>query len=85
MMLDAIILTMYLKKHYKGSIITSIIGIVIITNLKLDIIPIIIKYMIYFYSYKTYESTQKYQVIQSFSTRFFYAVTIILTTIKNKC
>ena len=84
MMLDAIILTLYLKKHYKGSIITSIIGIVIITNLKLEITPIIIKYIFYLYSYKLYETNQKKQAILSFSTRFFYAITIILITNMHK-
>lgn len=83
-MLDAIIITLYLKKHYNGSIVTSIIGIAIITNLKLEIVPIIIKYTFYFYSYKKYHSKQKYQAILSFSTRLFYVITTILITNMQK-
>ena len=83
-MLDAIIITIYLKKHYKGSIITSIIGTIIIMNLKLEIIPIIIKYIFYFYSYKTYSSKQKLQTTLSFTIRLFYIITIILITNMQK-
>jgi hypothetical protein len=47
-MIDTIIITLYLKKHYKSSILTSILGMIIIINLKLEIIPTIIKYFIYY-------------------------------------
>ena len=83
-MIDTIIITLYLKKHYKSSILTSILGIIIIINLKLEIIPTIIKYFIYYYSYKTYSEKEKYQIIFTFATRLLCTTTIILITNMQK-
>lgn len=83
-MIDTIIITLYLKRHYKSSILTSILGMIIIINLKLEIIPTIIKYFIYYYSYKTYSEKEKYQIIFTFATRLLCTTTIILITNMQK-
>ncbi len=51
-MLDTIIITLYLKKYSREALLTSVLSIIILINLKLEIIPLIIKYIMYLYSYK---------------------------------
>lgn len=83
-MLDTTIITLYLKKFKKEALLTSILSIIIITNLKLEIIPVIIKYIMYTYSYKIYKDKQKYNIILTYATRLFFIITIILITNMQK-
>ena len=51
--IDTIILTLYIKNNYKTSALLSIISIIILKlRLNIELIPIILKYTIYLYSYK---------------------------------
>ena len=79
-MLDTTIITLYLKKYSKRALLTSILSIIIMINLKLEIIPIIIKYAMYLYSYKTYKDNQKYNIILTYTIRLFFIITILLIT-----
>ncbi|MGM9850350.1 MAG: sensor histidine kinase [Bacilli bacterium] len=83
-MLDSTLITLYLKKSKKGALVTSLLGIIIIINLKLEIIPVIIKYILYFYSYKIYKNKQNYNIILSYVIRLFFLITIILITNMQK-
>lgn len=77
--IDTIILTLYIKKQHKTSIIISIISILYLKiKLNIEIIPIIIKYTIYFLAFKTYKTKKKYYIILTFITRLFEIITTIL-------
>jgi len=81
---DTTIISLFLKKYHKESIIIILISIIIMINLKLETIPIIIKYIMYIYSYKVYKKNQKYNIILFYSIRLFFLITIILITNMQK-
>ena len=83
-MLDTTIMTLYLKKYYKSALLTTLISTIIIINLKLEIAPIIIKYIMYIIAYKIYNKNQSYNIILSYSIRLFFLITIILITNMQK-
>lgn len=76
--LDTIILTLYIKKQEKISMLISILTIITLsTKLKIEIIATIIKYVTYALAYKKFKN-KKYSLILSFSTRLFLIITTIL-------
>ena len=81
---DAAIISLFLKRDYKGAIIITLISTIVIINLKLEIIPIIMKYIMYIYAYKIYSKNQTYNIILSYSIRLFFLITIILITNMQK-
>ena len=82
--LDTTIITLYLKKYYKSALITTLISTIIMINLNLEIVPIMIKYIMYIYAYKEYKKNQKYNIILSYLIRTFFLITIILVTNMQK-
>ena len=64
--LDTIILTLYIKKQEKISMLISILTIITLsTKLKIEIIATIIKYVTYALAYKKFKN-KKYSLILSF-------------------
>lgn len=79
--IDTIILTLYIKNNYKTSALLSIISIIILKlRLNIELIPIILKYTIYLYSYKIYKNNKRNYMILTFTTRLFAIIQTILIT-----
>ena len=79
--IDTIILTLYIKNNYKTSALLSIISIIILKlRLNIELIPIILKYTIYLYSYKIYKNNKRNYMILAFTTRLFAIIQTILIT-----
>lgn len=78
---DTIILIFYIKNNNKSAIITSIVGLTYLTyNLKLEIIIVLVKYIIYFLLHIKIKDNQKKYMMATFIIRmiFIIASTIIL-------
>ena len=83
--LDTTILILYLKKHYKISILISLTTIVALKiKANIELVPIIIKYIAYIESYHLYKNKQKYFLTITFITRFFGIITTILISNMQK-
>lgn len=79
--IDTIILTLYIKNNNKTSALLSIISIIILKlRLNIELIPIILKYTIYLYSYKIYKNNKRNYMILTFTTRLFAIIQTILIT-----
>lgn len=76
--IDTIILILYIKNQKNTSVTISIITIIILKQkLNIDIIPIIIKYIVYFIAINKFK-TKNIFIILSFITRLFSILTTIL-------
>ena len=72
--LDTIILTLYIKKQEKLSVLVTIIAII---TIKANLVPLLIKYITYIFAYKLYKNKKNF-IILTFSTRTFQIITTIL-------
>ena len=82
--LDTTIITLYLKRYYKSALIATLISTIIMINLNLEIVPIMIKYIMYIYAYKEYNKNQTNNIILTYSIRTFFLITTILITSMQK-
>lgn len=76
--LDIIILTLYIKKQERLSIILSILTLITIRYKLIEIIPFVLKYITYLMAYHIYKNKQKKFLILTFIARLFAILISIL-------
>ena len=82
--LDTIILTLYIKHQQKLSILITIIAIITLKIKLIELIPIILKYIIYIIAFHIYKNKKQYLLTLTFIARLLSSITIILITYMQK-